>query len=310
MSPDGSPAPAGATATGLNPEPLDIQPLKRDGRIVNAMSVDVEDYYQVQAFANTIDRATWDTWESRVEANTDRTLAIFDDAGIKASFYTLGCVAERHPALIRRIVEAGHELASHGYEHIRVHEQSPEAFRQDIRRTKGILEDTGGTEVRGYRAATFSIGPTSLWAFDILRDEGYRYSSSVNPIQHDFYGMPGAPRFAFRPCKLDNFDEYPITTLRMFGRNVPCGGGGYFRLLPYALSRWSRRRVNEGDGQPCIFYFHPWEIDAGQPRIPNTSFKTRFRHYTNLGRMESRLRQLLSDFSWDRLDRVFLDRNA
>ena len=286
---------------------LNRKVLRREGRIVNAMSVDVEDYFQVQAFADNVDRASWDSRECRVERNTDAIMQLFDEAGISATFFTLGWVAERYPHLIRRIVNQGHELASHGYAHYRVDEQSPEAFREDIRHTKRLLEDTGGTEVRGYRAATFSIGAKNLWAFEVLREEGYAYSSSVNPIRHDFYGMPDAPRFGFQPDGHAGIDEFPITTVRLGERNFPCGGGGFFRLLPYAVYRWALRRVNGQDRQPCIFYFHPWEIDPGQPRIPGASLKTRFRHYLNLGRTASRLRALTRDFPWDRMDRVFID---
>jgi len=275
------------------------------GNVVNAMSVDVEDYFQVQAFSNHIPREAWDSRECRVENNTNRILDMFADADIHATFFTLGWVAERFPRLVRRIVEQGHELASHGYAHYRVDEQTPEAFRADIRRTKKILEDIGGVAVRGYRAATFSIGAKNLWAFDVLGDEGYAYSSSVNPIRHDFYGMPEAPRFAFHPNRASGFEEYPITTLRVGNHNLPCGGGGFFRLLPYVASRWAMRRVNTADGQPCIFYFHPWEVDPDQPRIAGISMKTRFRHYLNLGRMETRVRALTRDFTWDRIDRVF-----
>jgi len=275
------------------------------GRVVNAMSVDVEDYFQVQAFSGHISREEWESRECRVETNTNRILDLFDEAGIHATFFTLGWVAERFPRLVRRIVEDGHELASHGLAHYRVDEQTPEAFRDDIRRTKHMLEDIGGVAVRGYRAATFSIGAKNLWAFDILEDEGYAYSSSVNPIRHDYYGMPEAPRFAFHPDQTSSFTEYPITTLRVGNRNLPCGGGGFFRLLPYALSRWAMRHVNGTDEQPCIFYFHPWEVDPDQPRIDGISMKTRFRHYLNLNRMEPRVRALTRDFAWDRIDRVF-----
>ncbi len=280
--------------------------LRKNGQIVNAMSVDVEDYFQVQAFANNVDRASWDSRECRVETNTDNVLQLFADAGVCATFFTLGWVAERYPQLIRRIVDQGHELASHGYAHFRVDEQTPEEFRKDIRLTKQLLEDTAGTVVRGYRAATFSIGSKNLWAFEVLQEEGYIYSSSVNPIRHDFYGMPDAPRFGFQPDGPDGIDEFPITTVRFGNKNFPCGGGGFFRLLPYALYRSALRRVNAGDEQPCIFYFHPWEIDPNQPRIPNTSAKTRFRHYLNLERTAPRLRALTRDFLWDRMDRVFV----
>lgn len=280
------------------------------GRLINAMSVDVEDYFQVQAFAGRVGREQWEGFEPRVERNTDRVLGVFDDAGVRATFFTLGWVAERHPALIRRMVDAGHELASHGFEHIRVFDQTPDAFRADVRRTKDLLEDIGGTEVRGYRAATFSIGESNTWAFDVLAEEGYAYSSSVYPVRHDLYGMPNAPRFRFRPKGANGIDEYPITTIRLFGRTLPCGGGGYFRLLPYAVSRWAMARVNRVDGQPCIFYFHPWEVDPEQPRVAGLSAKSRFRHYVNLDAMEGRLRRLTGDFAWDRVDRVFLDSAA
>ncbi len=293
------------TAGGEAFRTKDSAPVLRDGRMVNAMSVDVEDYFQVQAFADKVDRDAWESQESRVERNTEAVLALFAESGVTATFFTLGWVAERHPALIRRIVDAGHELASHGYAHIRADSQTADAFRADIRRTKGLLEDTGGVPVRGYRAATFSIGEGNLWAFDVLAEEGYAYSSSIYPVVHDYYGMPRAPRFAFYPRQAGGIEEYPVTTLRFGSRNLPCGGGGYFRLLPYTMSRWAMKRVNTTDRRPCIFYFHPWEIDPGQPRMAGISAKTRFRHYTNLDRMAGRLRHLCRDFAWDRMDRVF-----
>jgi polysaccharide deacetylase family protein (PEP-CTERM system associated) len=272
--------------------------------ICNAMTVDVEDYFQVQAFADRIDRKDWDAFPRRVDLNTNRVLELFDTAGVKATFFTLGWVAERFPALVRRIVANGHELASHGWDHTRVDRQEPEAFRADIRRTRALLEDTGGARVAGYRAATFSIGPRNLWAFPILRQEGYVYSSSINPIRHDLYGMPDAPRVPFRP-DADGVMEIPMTTVRMMGRNWPCSGGGYFRLLPTALYRAGLRRVNRHDRQPGVFYFHPWEIDADQPRVPGTRWKSRLRHYTNLSRMAAGVEDLLQAFAWDRMDRVF-----
>ncbi|MDH5749567.1 MAG: DUF3473 domain-containing protein [Rhodospirillales bacterium] len=280
-------------------------PPRRNGRLINAMTVDVEDYFQVQAFANHVGRSEWDGQECRLERNTERVLELFSDAGIKATFFTLGWVAERYGPLIRRIAEEGHEVASHGYAHFRADEQSPKEFRDDIRRTKKILEDASGTPIRGYRAATFSIGESNLWTFEILAEEGYSYSSSIYPVRHDYYGMPGAPRFPFRPTRQNQITEHPITTTRMAGRNFPCGGGGYFRLLPYELSRWAMKRVNNTDEMPCIFYFHPWEIDPHQPRMQGVTLKSRLRHYTNLGRMEGRLRRLLADFNWDRMDSVF-----
>ena len=270
------------------------------------MSVDVEDYFQVQAFADNIDRKDWDTLPCRVERNVDRLLAIYDDAGVKATFFTLGWVAERYPALIKRIVAGGHELASHGWDHTRADSQEPAAFSADIVKTKKLLEDTGGVEVVGYRAATFSIGPKNYWAFAELGAAGYRYSSSLYPVKHDLYGDTSASRTPFHPDGLPIL-EAPMTTVQYFGRNFPCSGGGYFRLLPYWLSRMNMRRVNAHDHQPCIFYFHPWEIDPEQPRQENVSAKSRFRHYTNLDRMEGRLKRLLTDFAWDRMDRVFLE---
>lgn len=272
--------------------------------ITNAMTVDVEDYFQVSAFADRVDRTDWAGISCRVERNTEAVLQIFSDKGISATFFTLGWVAERYPMLIRRIVESGHELASHGFAHFRIYEQKPEQFRDDVKRTKCLLEDTGGQEIVGYRAASFSLNSDTLWAADILAEEGYRYSSSVYPIHHDHYGMPEAPRFPFRHESGGRLLELPISTVRVLGHNLPCGGGGYFRLLPYELFRLALRRVNTKDREPCIFYFHPWEIDAEQPRIDNLPLKTRFRHYTNLARMERRLRALLSDFSWGRLDHV------
>jgi len=278
--------------------------------IVNAMTVDVEDYFHVSAFANHINPEDWDRLPSRVERNTEAVLAIFADHGVNATFFVLGWVAERYPALIRRIVAEGHELSSHGMRHIRVHHQGQTEFRADVRQTKRLLEDVGGAAVRGYRAASFSIGRETLWAFDILANEGYTYSSSIYPIHHDLYGMPEAPRFQFRPAQANGLLEVPVTTAMLFNHNLPCGGGGYFRLLPYRLSRWAMRRVNRGDRQPCVFYFHPWEIDPGQPRQSGIPLKARIRHYTNLGSMERRLRRVLSEFEWDRMDRVYLDAPA
>ena len=271
--------------------------------LMNALTVDVEDYFQVSAMAPHIERETWDAQPCRVERNVQRLLALFAKSGARVTFFTLGWVAERYPQLVREIVAAGHELASHGYGHQRASDLSREAFFEDVRRAKALLEDIGGRPVHGYRAPSFSIGLGNLWAFDTLLEAGYRYSSSVYPVQHDHYGMPDAPRFPYeaRPGLL----EIPITTTRVLGRNMPAGGGGYFRLAPYGLSRWALRRVNDVDRRPAIFYFHPWEIDPDQPRIPGISLKTRFRHYVNLDKTEARLGQLLRDFSWGRVDEVF-----
>jgi polysaccharide deacetylase family protein (PEP-CTERM system associated) len=273
---------------------------------VNAMTVDVEDYFQVSAFEPYIDRGAWEGLPCRVERNTDRILGLFAERGVKATFFTLGWVAERYPGLIGRIVEAGHELACHGRSHVRVTEQTPEEFRDDVRYAKELLEDLSGRAVLGYRAASYSIGANNLWAFPVLESVGFKYSSSIYPVKHDLYGMPEAPRFAFRPTGDSGLLELPVTTVRLGERNYPCGGGGYFRLLPYRVSRWAMARVNRVDGQPCIFYFHPWEIDPGQPRQPGINLKTRFRHYLNLSRMEARLGRLLDDFRWGTMEQVFL----
>ena len=291
----------------MNMVELAPRPVPAPGqRIRNAMTCDVEDYFQVSAFAPYIDRASWPTRECRVEANMDRILGLFERHGVRATFFTLGWIAERYPQVVKRIVAAGHELASHGYGHLRASDQSPAAFLQDISSSKAILEDIGGQAVRGYRAPSFSIGPANLWALDALQQAGYRYSSSIYPIRHDHYGMPDAPRFAFYPNGEQGLLEVPITTVRVMNRNLPAGGGGYFRLMPYAMSRWMMRQVNRQDGQPAIFYFHPWELDPGQPRQRGLEWKTRFRHYVNLERMDGRIRALTRDFAWDRMDRLFL----
>ncbi len=280
---------------------------KRDIRheLTNAMTVDVEDYFQVSAFERHIQREDWDRLECRVERNTERILALFDAHGVRATFFMLGWLAERYPQLVRRIVEGGHELASHGYAHVRVTQQQLGEFRGDVLRTKKLLEDISGSPVRGYRAASYSIGASNLWALDVLREAGYDYSSSIYPIHHDLYGWPAAPRFAFY-YRETGLLEIPVTTVVFFNKKFPCGGGGYFRLFPYAMSRWALRRVNRHDREPCVFYFHPWEIDTDQPRQTNLSLKTRFRHYLNLGRMERRLARLFGDFRWGRMDQVFL----
>jgi polysaccharide deacetylase family protein (PEP-CTERM system associated) len=271
---------------------------------VNAMTVDVEDYFQVSAFERHVAQADWTRMPVRVEANTSRVLDLLASRGVHATFFVLGWIAERFPALVRRIAGSGHEVASHGFDHTRVIHQERQEFRADVSRTKALLEDLIGAPVCGYRAASYSIVSTNLWAHDVLQEVGYRYSSSIYPIRHDLYGIPDAPRFAFR-TRTGGLLELPITSLNALGRRWPCGGGGYFRLFPYALSSWALRRVNRDDRQPGIFYFHPWEIDSLQPRIPGIGLKTRVRHYLNLSRMEGRLERLLAEFRWDRMDRVF-----
>lgn len=280
------------------------------GAPVNAMTVDVEDYFQVSAFEGHIRREAWDGMPCRVEANVERILTLFEAQGIHATFFTLGWIAERYPAMVRCIVAAGHELASHGYAHVRVTELDEAGFRADVTRTKALLEDIGGTPVQGYRAPSYSIGAHNLWALRVLEETGHRYSSSIYPIRHDLYGMPEAPRFCFLPAVCEELVEVPVTTVAFGARKFPCGGGGYFRLFPYAYSRWALRRVNGRDRQSAVFYFHPWEIDPAQPIQRNLGLKTRVRHYLNLHRTEQRLHRLVRDFRWARMDNVFLSEPA
>jgi polysaccharide deacetylase family protein (PEP-CTERM system associated) len=268
----------------------------------NALTVDVEDFFHVQAFADVISPESWDALPRRVEQNTERLLELCARAGVTGTFFTLGWVAERHPALVRRIVAGGHELASHGHGHQRVDGLAPAAFRDDVVRAKALLEDAGGVAVAGYRAPTFSIGPKTPWAAGILAETGHRYSSSVYPVRHDLYGAPDASRVPYRH---DGLWEFPMTTLRVGSKNLPCSGGGYFRLLPYPLYRLALRRANAALRQPGLFYTHPWEIDPEQPRVAGASRLSRFRHYTNLDKTFSRLERLLADFAWDRMDRVY-----
>ncbi len=269
------------------------------------MSVDVEDYFQVGAFEHTIPHAEWERWPCRVEANIERILALFERHDIKATFFTLGWIAQRYPDMVRTIVAAGHELASHGYGHQRATALTASEFRADVTRAKALLEDIGGKAVNGYRAPSFSIGSGNLWALDVLAETGHRYSSSIYPIAHDHYGMPDAPRFPYRPQQCASLLEMPPTTVLWHGRNLPAAGGGYFRLLPYVASRWLINRVNQTDKRSAMFYFHPWEIDPLQPRVPGAPLKSRLRHYVNLGRMEAKLERLCRDFNWGRADQVY-----
>lgn len=282
------------------------RPAVLPGSEANAVTVDVEDYFQVEAFFGVIDRESWPSRECRVERNIDRILALFERTGARGTFFTLAWIAERYPAMVRDIVDAGHELASHGSEHRRADSQSPKEFLADVQRAKSILEDIGGCAVKGYRAPSFSVMRSNLWVMEALAEAGYRYSSSTYPIAHDNYGIPEAPRFAFHPLAGKDFLEIPVTSLRWLGRNWPCGGGGYFRLLPYGLNKFALESVRRQDGRPLVFYFHPWEIDPGQPRVANASLKSRLRHYTNLDRMEAKLAHLLRAFRWGRMDEIFL----
>lgn len=294
----------------MNTPPFDPQaitpPARRNQVIRNAMSVDVEDYFQVQALVGSYKRDGWDQEPLRVGDNTERLLDLFARYQVKATFFTLGWIAERIPQTIKRMVQEGHELAAHGYEHQRVFEQDAATFREDVKRTKSILEDLGGEKVKGYRAATFSIREDVLWAYEVLADEGYEYSSSVYPIAHDLYGLDNAPRFAFLPYPDARIIEYPMTTLQGLGRTWPGGGGGYFRIFPYEFSKRAITHLNKSEGQPYMFYCHPWEIDAQQPRPTGVPLKSRLRHYTNLSRMEAKIERLLKDFNWGRVDECFV----
>ena len=274
-----------------------------ESRVVNAMTVDVEDYFHAAALAAALPRSSWEGCDPRVDRSTARVLDMFAAAGVTGTFFTLGCVARQFPDLIRRIASEGHEIASHGFAHYRVCEQSPRDFAEDVRATKRLLEDISGEAVIGYRAANFSVDRSTWWAFDVLAQEGYRYSSSVNPVRHDHYGIPGAPRYPFVASET-GIVEIPVTTAVWLGCRFPAGGGGYFRLFPYALYRWALQRVNKMEGRAGNFYFHPWEIDPGQPRA-SVSGTARFRHYVNLATMEAKIRRLLAEFRWSRMDLVY-----
>ncbi|WP_347330130.1 XrtA system polysaccharide deacetylase [Marinimicrobium locisalis] len=266
--------------------------------VTHAMTVDVEDYYQVAAFFDVVKPEDWEQWPSRVETNTDRLLMLFDEAGIKITFFILGWVAERHPELVKRIQAEGHEIASHGYSHQLIYTQTPEVFREETARSKQILEDITGTAVTGYRAASYSITRQSLWALDILAELGFTWDSSIFPTRHDNYGIPGSPEEPYRIITRSGAEltEFPLTTAKVMGQAVPAAGGGYFRQYPYVLSRWLFQKASDGGRKPQIFYLHPWEIDPEQPRIPNASWFSRFRHYTNLHRCLPRLERMIEDF--------------
>jgi polysaccharide deacetylase family protein (PEP-CTERM system associated) len=270
--------------------------------VLNGLSVDVEDWFQVGAFERVIDKSEWDGLERRVEANTDAVLALFAESGAKATFFTLGWVAERHPALIRRIADAGHEVASHGWDHQRVHTMTPAAFRADLARARRVLEDASGQRVTGYRAPSFSIDARTPWAHVELAEAGYTYSSSVAPLAHDHYGWREAPRFAFRPLADSPLVELPVTVAQVAGRRLATGGG-FFRLLPAAITDFAVRQVNAQD-QPAVFYFHPWEIDPGQPRVAGAPLRSRVRHYSRLSAMANKLRGLVARHRWGRVDQV------
>lgn len=271
---------------------------------VNGLSVDVEDWFQVGAFENVIDRGRWDSLPSRVEGNVDRILDLFAASKVKATFFTLGWIARRHGPMIRRIAAAGHEVASHGWDHARVFSLDRHSFAADITRARKELEDASGTAISGYRAPSFSIDVRTPWAHAVLAEQGYTYSSSVAPIRHDHYGWREAPRFAFRPVGTLPLVEIPVTTAHLGGRRLAAGGGGFFRVLPYAFSHWAITQVNRAEGRPAVFYFHPWEIDPDQPRIADAPLRSRLRHYTNLDGMAAKLSRLVGDFAWGRMDEL------
>jgi len=271
-------------------------------RIENGLSVDVEEWFQVGAFERVIDKADWPSLQSRVEANTGAVLDLFAEADVKATFFTLGWVAERCPALIRRIAAAGHEVASHGVDHSRVFTMTAEQFRGDLRRARAALEDASGAKVTGYRAPSFSIDKRTPWAHQVLAEEGYAYSSSVAPVRHDHYGWPEAPRFAFRPIADAGLVELPVTVVRIGSRNLATGGG-FFRLFPTTLTDWAIRQVN-AEHRPAIFYFHPWEIDPGQPRVANAPLKSKLRHYSRLTKMAGKVRHPVAGHAWGRIDAI------
>lgn len=299
-----------ASAKESRPRPVTVA-RQEAAAVCNAFTVDVEDYFQVEAFKTVVDRECWDAMASRVEHSTAGILDLLSQAGVKGTFFVLGWIAERHPDLVRKIHADGHEVASHGYGHERAQAQSPDQFRNDIRKAKQLLEQICGARVRGYRAPTFSIARDNWWAYDILADEGFDYSSSVYPISHDLYGSPDAPTVPFRPAD-SHILEIPLSTVALGKRNFPCSGGGYFRLLPYPVSRWCMARSCDQRDAPIVFYCHPWEFDEGQPRI-RAGFKASFRHYTNISRMKDRVSMLLDDFRWGRMDEAFsrqLDRTA
>lgn len=267
--------------------------------VVNAMTVDVEDYFHVSAFDNVVSRAGWDTFDSRVSRNTDRLLELFDGAKVRGTFFVLGWVAERFPALVRRIADQGHEVASHGYNHQLLYMLTPSQFREDVRAAKAVIEDASGRAVLGFRAPSYSMIESSMWAIDVLIEEGHVYDSSIFPIHHDRYGIPDSPRHPYqlrRPA--GSLLEVPGSTVRLGGVNLPIAGGGYFRQLPYAWTKWGIDRVNRVEREPVVFYIHPWEIDPEQPRL-SAGRLSRFRHYRNLAKTADRLQKLLRDFRFD-----------
>lgn len=274
----------------------------------HAMTIDVEDYFQVSAFANTIKPSDWENWPSRVEKNTRSLLALFEQANIKATFFVLGWVAERYPHIVKEIDEAGHEVASHGYSHQLIYNQTPDTFREETQRSKDILEDIVQRPILGYRAASYSITKKSFWALDILADLGFMWDSSIFPVHHDRYGVAGSPTTPYTLITPSGakIREFPLTTAKVLGFPIPAAGGGYFRQYPYALSKWLFNNASNHGKNPLIFYLHPWEIDPEQPRVPGAGWLSNFRHYTNLGRCKVRLEHMMRDFSFTTVEQVLL----
>ncbi|BCO19942.1 DUF3473 domain-containing protein [Alteromonas sp. McT4-15] len=277
--------------------------MKLDSRL-NAMTVDVEDYFQVSAFEDVINKESWDSQQLRVGQNTHRLLDLFAENNVKSTFFTLGWVAKRCPDVIKRIVDEGHELASHGLEHQRATTMSQSQFKEDVYASKSILEDVGGTAIKGYRAPSFSVNDSNTWVYDVLVEQGFVYSSSTYPIEHDLYGVPQWPRFKYE--RKEGITEIPIPTIRKKGTNVGIGGGGFYRLYPYWLSKKRIMAFMEAESAPYSFYFHPWEIDPDQPYIKEANWRSKFRHYINLSRMESKIEKLLKDFNWGSMYDVYI----
>ena len=280
------------------------------GTMINGLSIDVEEWFQVGAFEAVIRREDWGSLDQRVVASTTRALDLFAAAGVSGTFFTLGWVAARHPALIRRIVAEGHELASHGWDHARVFTLDAAGFAADLARARATLEDAGGVAVTGYRAPSFSIDTRTPWAHQVLAEAGYAYSSSVAPLAHDHYGWADAPRFAFHPLDDSALIELPVSTVRFGGRRMAAGGGGFFRVLPYSFSHWAIHQINTVEQRPALTYFHPWELDPDQPRVDGAPLRSRLRHYTNLSGMEAKLGRLLRDFAWGRMDALAVAERA
>jgi polysaccharide deacetylase family protein (PEP-CTERM system associated) len=275
----------------------------------NALTIDVEDYFHVAALKSQIPVESWHTRECRVERNVDLLLQMFDDQGVIATFFTLGWVAERYPQVVERIAKQGHEVASHGYSHQLIYNQKQDVFREETFKSKAILEDIIQSPIRGYRAASYSITERSIWAIDTLIEAGFEYDSSIFPVRHDLYGIPDFPKqpHVYTGSEKGDMVEFPISSVNMFGYQLPIAGGGYFRLFPYWFTRYGLSEINK-EGDAFMFYLHPWEVDPGQPRVKNVGWKSTFRHYNNLAKCQARLAQLLKDFEFTSMENVLIGR--